>query len=70
MAEIVAEIHSHFPDCAITLSIGERSRESYQALFDAGADRYLLRHDMTLSITAGFILIRFLPFTDGNAFGI
>ena len=45
MAEIVAEIHSHFPDCAITLSIGERSRESYQALFDAGADRYLLRHE-------------------------
>lgn len=45
MAEIVAAIHSRFPDCAITLSIGERSRESYQTLFDAGADRYLLRHE-------------------------
>ena len=29
----------------------------------------VMKH-MTLSITAGFILIRFLPFTDGNAFGI
>ena len=45
MAEIVAEIRSHFPDFRVTLSIGERSRESYQALFDAGADRYLLRHE-------------------------
>lgn len=45
MAAVVAAIHSRFPDCAITLSIGERSRESYQTLFDAGADRYLLRHE-------------------------
>jgi len=34
-----------YPDCAITLSIGEREKESYQKLFDAGADRYLLRHE-------------------------
>lgn len=45
MVPLVAEIRTRFPDCAITLSIGERSRESYQALFDAGADRYLLRHE-------------------------
>ena len=45
MVPLVAEIRKRFPDCAITLSIGERSRESYQALFDAGADRYLLRHE-------------------------
>lgn len=45
MVSLVAEIRKRFPDCAITLSIGERSRESYQALFDAGADRYLLRHE-------------------------
>ena len=32
-------------DCAVTRSLGERSRESYQRLFDAGADRYLLRHE-------------------------
>ena len=45
MCAIVREIKSKFPDCAVTLSLGERSRESYQALFDAGADRYLLRHE-------------------------
>ena len=45
MCRIVATVRRRFPDCAITLSLGERSRESYQALFDAGADRYLLRHE-------------------------
>ena len=33
------------PDCAVTLSLGERGRDSFQRLFDAGADRYLLRHE-------------------------
>lgn len=42
---IVAAIRQEHPDCAITLSIGEKSRESYQAYFDAGANRYLLRHE-------------------------
>lgn len=42
---IVTEIRRRFPDCAITLSIGEKTRESYQAFFDAGANRYLLRHE-------------------------
>jgi len=42
---VVAELKARFPDCAVTLSMGERSRESYQRLFDAGADRYLLRHE-------------------------
>lgn len=45
ICELVAQIRSEFPDCAITLSIGEKSKESYQAYFDAGADRYLLRHE-------------------------
>jgi biotin synthase len=45
MSDIVSEIHSCYPDCAITLSIGERTRESYQKLFDSGAERYLLRHE-------------------------
>lgn len=45
MTDIVSSIRDMFPDCAITLSIGERSYESYQKLFDAGADRYLLRHE-------------------------
>lgn len=42
---IVRRIRGEFPDCAVTLSIGERSRESYQKYFDAGAERYLLRHE-------------------------
>lgn len=43
--DIINCIKSSYPDCAITLSLGERSDESYQRLFDAGADRYLLRHE-------------------------
>ena len=42
---IIREIKARFPECAVTLSIGERSRQSYQAFFDAGADRFLLRHE-------------------------
>lgn len=42
---LVSAIRSQYPDCAITLSIGEKSRSSYQAYFDAGANRYLLRHE-------------------------
>lgn len=45
LCDIITEIKARFPDCAVTLSMGERSRESYQRLFDAGADRYLLRHE-------------------------
>ena len=45
MIDLIQAIKSRYPDCAVTLSIGERSRESYQAFFDAGADRYLLRHE-------------------------
>ncbi|MBP0972668.1 MAG: [FeFe] hydrogenase H-cluster radical SAM maturase HydE [Oscillospiraceae bacterium] len=45
VCQIVREIRTRYPDCAITLSIGEKSRESYQAFFDAGANRYLLRHE-------------------------
>lgn len=42
---IVKELKRNYPDCAVTLSLGERSRESYEALKNAGADRYLLRHE-------------------------
>lgn len=45
LCRLVERIKDDFPDCAVTLSVGERSRESYQRLFDAGADRYLLRHE-------------------------
>ena len=43
--ELITEIKKKYPDCAVTLSLGERSKESYKRLFDAGADRYLLRHE-------------------------
>ena len=45
MVSIIRSIKRTFPDCAVTLSIGERSYESYKAFYDAGADRYLLRHE-------------------------
>ena len=45
MCEIIRSIKEHYPDCAVTLSLGERSYESYKALKEAGADRYLLRHE-------------------------
>lgn len=45
LMDIVCTIRSAYPDCAITLSVGERSFESYKKLYDAGANRYLLRHE-------------------------
>lgn len=45
LEKLIGEIKQDFPDCALTLSLGERSYESYQRLFVAGADRYLLRHE-------------------------
>ncbi len=45
ICELVSEIRQKHPVCAITLSIGEKSKESYKRYFDAGADRYLLRHE-------------------------
>ena len=45
MCEIVRLIKEQYPDCAVTLSLGERSYESYKMLKEAGADRYLLRHE-------------------------
>lgn len=45
ITDIVSSMKSEHPDLAVTLSIGEKSRKSYQAFFDAGCDRYLLRHE-------------------------
>ncbi|MBE6686902.1 MAG: [FeFe] hydrogenase H-cluster radical SAM maturase HydE [Ruminococcaceae bacterium] len=45
VCDIVSEIKKRYPDTAVTLSLGERSYESYKALREAGADRYLLRHE-------------------------
>ncbi len=45
LCNLIQQIKYNHPDCAVTLSLGERSKESYKALYDAGADRYLLRHE-------------------------
>lgn len=45
ICDIVAQIRKDYPDCAITLSIGEKPRISYERYYKAGADRYLLRHE-------------------------
>lgn len=45
LTALIRQIKTKYPDCAVTLSLGERSRDSYQKLYDAGADRYLLRHE-------------------------
>ena len=45
LVALLHSIKSNHPDCAVTLSLGERSKTSYKALKEAGADRYLLRHE-------------------------
>lgn len=45
MLDIIRSIKNNHPDCAVTLSVGEKSHEAYKAFYDAGADRYLLRHE-------------------------
>lgn len=45
LCEIISEIRNRYPDCAITLSVGEKKKESYAAYYKAGANRYLLRHE-------------------------
>lgn len=45
VVEIIKAIKDRYPDCAVTLSLGEKRRESYLKYYQAGADRYLLRHE-------------------------
>lgn len=49
LTALITRLKDAFPDCAITLSVGERSEESYRRLKEAGADRYLLRHETASS---------------------
>ena len=53
ICSIVSEIKRRYPDCAVTLSLGEKSFESYKKLYDSGADRYLLRHETADAIHYG-----------------
>lgn len=50
LVPLLRHIRQQYPDCAITLSLGERSYQSYQRLFAAGADRYLLRHETACQV--------------------
>ena len=45
MCDIIKTLKQKYPDCAVTLSLGEKTKQTYQKYFDAGADRYLLRHE-------------------------
>lgn len=45
LADLIYKIKTHYPDCALTLSVGEHSRQVYTLWKEAGADRYLLRHE-------------------------
>lgn len=45
LCDIISSIRFLYPDCAITLSIGEKSEESYRRFFESGANRFLLRHE-------------------------
>ena len=45
LCDVIKEIKKRYPDCAVTLSLGERGEESFKRLYAAGADRYLLRHE-------------------------
>lgn len=45
LCNMISGIKKRYSDCAVTLSMGERTEESYKRLYDSGADRYLLRHE-------------------------
>ena len=45
LESLIRKLKAKFPGCAVTLALGERSRESYERLYNAGADRYLMRHE-------------------------
>lgn len=55
MTEIIRSIKEEYPDCALTLSIGEKSYESYRKFREAGADRYLLRHETADEVHYGML---------------
>lgn len=45
ISNLVRTIKERFPDCAVTLSVGEKSKAAYEEFWQAGAERYLLRHE-------------------------
>ncbi|MBQ6806336.1 MAG: [Lachnospiraceae bacterium] len=64
LCELLTAIKAVYSDCAVTLSLGERSKESYQKLHDAGADRYLLRHETADAVHYGKLHPKELSFEE------
>ena len=64
---MLKRIKKDMPDVRITLSLGERSKESYQKMFDAGADRYLLRHETASRRLYEFLHASFMSFNNRRA---
>ncbi len=62
LIEMIQRIKKEMPDVRITLSLGERSKESYQKLFDAGTDRYLLRHETASRRLYNYLHASFMSF--------
>lgn len=62
LCRLIRTIKAQYPDCAVTLSLGERSRESYRKLRQAGADRYLLRHETADAAHYGMLHPKTLSF--------
>jgi biotin synthase len=55
ICQLVRDIKTEFPDCAVTLSIGEKTYDEYKAYKEAGADRYLLRHETANEVHYGIL---------------
>lgn len=53
LCSLIRAIKTEYSDCAVTLSVGEKDRSSYQRYFEAGADRYLLRHETANEVHYG-----------------
>ena len=58
IADIISDIKEHYPDCALTLSIGEKEDASYRLFYEAGADRYLLRHETANAAHYGLLHLK------------
>ena len=62
LINLIDEIKETYPDTRITLSLGERSKESYKKLYDAGTDRYLLRHETASKRLYNYLHHNFMSF--------
>ncbi len=62
LVDMVKRIKEKMPDVRVTLSLGERTRESYQKLYDAGTDRYLLRHETASKRLYEYLHASFMSF--------